>query len=457
LVTIYEQEDYVGGRSTVVWPWEQDPYLPPRPRTDEEEEEEEPVELGASIFVEANKNLQKAVKEFGLETTQYGQGEQQDGGETGVWDGERFVFKQSRFGWWDKTKLFFRYGRSPFKVKKLVESTLNSFVSLYSRLFITSPNFPFDSYLNLSIALELLPSASQTGSEYFKDRSISPLFTNELVSSATQVNYGQSIEEIHGLGALVSLAAQGAVSVKGGNRKIFEEFVVRSEANLRLGTKVKEIVKLDDGSESSSSSSSTRSKWIVKTQDGQNSGVYDAIILAAPFHESFISIPQLASQSIPPRQPYVDLHVTLILTNASSPLSSHFSLSPKSKTPNSIFSTFTTSSTSKPKFNSLNYLKLLGPKLSAKFDPHNAEITVAKVHVVKIFSKNELTEIELQGMFGLKNVLKVFKKQWKSYPYLEPIQQQTSLAQIRLDEKGIYYVNGMERLISTMETEVSVK
>ncbi|GAA5981895.1 hypothetical protein JCM5350_006556 [Sporobolomyces pararoseus] len=446
-VTIFESSGYIGGRSTLVWPWNQrDPYSPPQPPSipEDPEEELEPIELGASIFVEANKNLQKAVKEFGLEVTKYGE---QENGETGIWDGEKFVFKESGRGWWDKTKLLWRYGRSPFKVKSLVKSTVDSFLNLYDRTFITSTSFPFTSIYNFSISLpgsQLFLSSSLSGSEYFKQESISPLFTNELISAATQVNYGSSIEEIHGLGALVSLAANGAVSVRGGNRQIFEQFVERSKAELKLNTKVTEVIKLDPERKGG------RSKWLVKTEEQGQGGVYDAVILAAPYHQSSISFPQLFQESIPPSQPYVNLHVTILLTNSTTPLSSYFSLPPKITVPNSVFSTFTTPSTSKPRFNSLSYLKSLPRSISQQFDPY----TNSTVHVVKLFSKQTLSEVELEGLFGKGNVLgTVIEKFWKAYPQLEPIENEKEVAKVVLDRDGLYYVNSMERLISTMETE----
>lgn len=86
----------------MIWPWADDPYAPPRPT--DGIEPVDPIEIGASIFVDANKNLQRAVNEFGLETTTYGHEEE---GDTGVWDGEKIVFKGSG-NWWDKTKMFFR-------------------------------------------------------------------------------------------------------------------------------------------------------------------------------------------------------------------------------------------------------------------------------------------------------------------------------------------------------------
>lgn len=48
----------------------------------------------------------------------------------------------------------------------------------------------------------------------------------------------QNIDEIHGLGGTVSMATSGAVSVEGGNFKIFENFVNKSGAKLYLNSTV---------------------------------------------------------------------------------------------------------------------------------------------------------------------------------------------------------------------------
>lgn len=78
--------------------------------------------------------------------------------------------------------------------------------------------------------------------------------------------------------------------------------------------------------------------------------------------------------------------------------------------------------------------------------------------MVKLFSKETLSEVELEGLFGKGNVLgKVIEKIWKAYPQLEPIENEKELAKVVLDRDGLYYVNSMERLISTMETEVRTK
>jgi prenylcysteine oxidase/farnesylcysteine lyase len=46
------------------------------------------VELGASIFVNANKNLQRATREFDLSLY----GFEDEDGALGIWDGEQFLY-----------------------------------------------------------------------------------------------------------------------------------------------------------------------------------------------------------------------------------------------------------------------------------------------------------------------------------------------------------------------------
>lgn len=73
------------------------------------------------------------------------------------------------------------------------------------------------------------------------------------------------------------MAAAGAHSVKGGNFKIFEEFALRSGADIRLDTVVKDIqtsLEYDDNCE-------TVTRYILQTSDGGMES-FDAVIIAAP-------------------------------------------------------------------------------------------------------------------------------------------------------------------------------
>lgn len=171
------------------------------------------------------------------------------------------------------------------------------------------------------------------------------------------------------------------------------------------------------------------------------------MIIAAPFHQTGIKILNSRAPALIPPQPYVHLHVSFILTNASSPSPTYFSLPTSSTISKAIFSTLDTSSPLPPAFNSLNYLKRLSPAVGARFGE-------GEWHVIKMFSAKRLGDDLLGEIFGSGNVGKTWRKEWDAYPVLEPVLEESDLAPVRPDQ-GLYYVNGFERLISTMETEVS--
>lgn len=150
------------------------------------------------------------------------------------------------------------------KVSTLVKSTVASFNSLYTSSFVSQG--PFTSLETFANSTSLLGPLATTSQDYFAKNGVNPLFTNELVSAASTVNYGTPSSKIHGVGALVSLAAEGAMSVKGGNRKIFQEFLTRSGAEIKMGKEgtVEEITKLE-------SIDGTRSQWVVRTKGGRGS------------------------------------------------------------------------------------------------------------------------------------------------------------------------------------------
>lgn len=108
-ITIFERNNYVGGRSTTV-PIKDDHSLGS-------------IELGASIFVEANKNLMTATEKFGLKRTQLTA--LADDVTTssrpglGVWDGAEFLFEETG-SYWDSVKAIWRYGLTPLKVILLI-------------------------------------------------------------------------------------------------------------------------------------------------------------------------------------------------------------------------------------------------------------------------------------------------------------------------------------------------
>ncbi|KAI0271577.1 FAD/NAD-P-binding domain-containing protein [Gloeopeniophorella convolvens] len=411
-IDIYERSNYIGGRSTTVYPYNNSAY--------------EPIELGASIFVSINKNLWRATDEFNL--TRYGF--EDEDGDMGIWDGESFLLTQGTVGgtigsWLDSLKVLWRYGyHPPTRATKLLKSMTDKFVKLYV------PGTPrWSTIEDLSNTFEWNDLISQTGAEYFESHGVSAKFTTEMIEAATRVNYAQNVDSLHALEAMCSLAADGANSVKGGNWLIFEKFVEESKARVFLNTDVTSISRRSDA-------------WSVTTS--KKSRDYDAVILAAPYHTSGIALAPALSSAIP-QQPYIRLHVTLLSTTAETPNPEYFGLKAGAKAPTTVLTTLDGARRGgvAPEFNSLTYH---GPVKLAKNEDHDIRST--DEWVVKIFSMEPVSDEWLANMFQ-NQVSWVLRKEWDAYPVLPPT---TKFPPVKLDD-GLFYVNAFEPFISTMETE----
>ncbi|KAI0946772.1 hypothetical protein AcW1_010141 [Taiwanofungus camphoratus] len=413
-VDVFERNNYIGGRSTVVFPYDNPEF--------------EPVELGASIFVNINKNLWRATEEFGLERINFGD----DDNVMGLWDGSEILLTTGGGsllnGWWDTVKIIWRYGyQAPTRTKALVKFIQDKILVLYGR---AAPRFT--NLTSLADTLGWRTALARTTAEFFDTQGIDRRWTRELVEAATRVNYGQNVDAIHALEGLASLVPTGASSVKSGNFQIFENFLRRSNASVHLNTSVTAIARDNSGS------------WIIRTNTSRQAQAYRAVILAAPFHSTSIALspPSLASSI--PVQPYVHLHVTLLSTSSRTPNPAYFGLKGETA-PTEILTTYQKvrmEGAREPEFNSMTYHgKVQGRSGETWEGPEGEE------WVVKIFSKERITDDWLESMFG--KVGWVLRKEWDAYPVLPPT---TTFPPIKLAQ-GLYYVNAFEPFISTMETE----
>ena len=182
-VDLFEANDYLGGRSTIVYPFDNDTYPS--------------IEVGASIFVKANKNLWKATKSFNLTLQDmHGGGDDEDKSGMAIFDGQDFVYQESGsgYGWWNMAKLFWRYGYSPMTVKNSVTETVAKFTELYEDAFQLKG--PYESIHDFAQALSLHQLAYNTTKDYLTSLAVNELFIQELVAAATRVNYGQNPSQL---------------------------------------------------------------------------------------------------------------------------------------------------------------------------------------------------------------------------------------------------------------------
>ncbi|KAL8924731.1 MAG: hypothetical protein Q9172_002549 [Xanthocarpia lactea] len=448
-ITVYERNAYVGGRSTTVNVYD-DPH--------------QPVELGASIFVPVNHNLVNAAKRFHLPIKNRKRTSRRDDTEIlGVWDGQDFVFTQSdaNYQYWNIARLLWKYGISPIRTQTLMKKTVGSFLKMYD-----APYFPFKSITETASDLDLLGATAAPGQQFLTANGISEEFAHDIVQAATRVNYAQNLDQIHGLETMVCMAADGGMSIEGGNWQIFNNLIKDSGATLLLDTSVTTITK-----ESGKYTVKATSPPLGSAQDTSSTeSTYDTIILASPLQFSNITFtPPLSSP--PPFIPYVSLFVTLFTSPY--PLSpAAFNLDSGANMPTTILTTTPPNDidANALPFNSISTLGTISVPRNEEPNGNDFECgTRDREYLYKIFSPQPLSRSYIESLLqfdhtdenddghnSAKPILWIYEKRWDSYPYLPP---RTTFEDIRLsmadEEQGndsLWYTSGIESFISTMET-----
>lgn len=165
-----------------------------------------------------------------------------------------------------------------------------------------------------------------------------------------------------------------------------------------FSSKVKEISRIPDSS-----------LWSVRTSSGTE--VYRGVILAAPFHQTGISIPSELAEQIPP-QPYVRLHVTLLTTRDERMKASYFGLTSSDHIPQTILTTSegVLAGGLEPEFNSLSY-----HSHTRKMN-ETGHFNDQEEWNVKIFSKQRISDEWLSEVFD--HVSWVYRKEVRLYALL---------------------------------------
>ncbi|KAI2603346.1 prenylcysteine oxidase [Hypoxylon fragiforme] len=442
-ITIFEKTAHIGGRTLTVNVYD-DPL--------------NPVELGASIFIEANHILRNATKNFNLGTQDPGSDEK---GVLGIWDGDKFVYTQDSesSNWWNLAKLFWKYGTAPYYIYRLVQNTVATFLKLYQ-----PPYFPFRSLSATAFELGLVKVTGVTGQQFLAESKLDGAFAHDIVQASTRVNYASNLPFIHGLGTMVAMAPEGAMAVTGGNWQIFSNMVTDSKAYVALNSTVSSISK-----ESSSDPDSTSPKYTIKTKTtGTTSTInaeahpvtFDDVVIAAPYQFSGISsnadvIPHPVDEI-----PYVTLHVTLF----ASPLRfspEFFHLDPNATVPSSVLTTLGENDEAKSGPDAVGSAGFFSASLVKTV---TSPKTGGKEYVYKIFSPDKVKPEFLSRLLGAE-VPDTFTISTPSdaaadpvswyhptvfHPYPQKLPRVTFQDPVLGD--GLYYTSGIESFISTMET-----
>ncbi|KAJ5661308.1 Prenylcysteine oxidase [Penicillium longicatenatum] len=447
-VTVFERASYIGGRSTTIDAFDDPAY---------------PIELGASIFVKVNQILMNASDDLGLFVlgADHARPRQTDDS-IGIWDGSKFVFTvQNSSSWWNIAKLFWRYGLAPLRTQNLMKEIVGRFLKLYEE-----PLFPFRSLSEAAAAVNLVNVTASPGDAFLNANSISELFAREIIQASTRVNYGQNLGLIHGLESMVCMATDGAVSVHGGNWRIFDGVLKAAKTEVRLNTTVTKLVRSKEGTVRITS----KPTGLDSTQSDESE--FDEVVIAGPLQYSDISIsPPL--ERVPDDIPYAKLHVTL-LASPHRISSQFFGLDDKSSPPETILTILPEGLDlgANPKgvgpagFWSVSTLREV-PRIIVEDGKEQTE----DHYVYKIFSPERPTAEFIAELFGIEysksstsdaagpgnttigdlpksEVSWYHEKVWYPYPLMYP---RVTFEEVLL-APSVWYTSGIESFISTMET-----
>ncbi|KAJ3395817.1 hypothetical protein HDU92_004830 [Lobulomyces angularis] len=377
------------------------------------------VELGASLFAEKNYNLVNISRDLNISYSNEKEINSEKNGGLGVWDGAewkiRFVDGSSS-SWYDgilgKAKMIWRYKMGLFSGKTLAFDLAEKFFHIYD--YLNNDNhylFVEDILSNLNLTW----TVESTAKDFFLKKGVNENFVDEIIGGLVRNTYGQYVDKITAFGGLISLySAVGEVySSKNGNMNIFKEMLeVSKNVNLKLNSKVITVEKKTESGE-----------FIVTTADNKTT-VFDIVVVATPLNKVKFDNIALPIQQVE----YVTVHTTIVIGKLNL---NYFKLKDYKELPESIL---IPSSADCP-FNSFSIKTWINGTDAA---------------LVKFFSPKELEKSLLEQIFV--GTQQVYRRSIEAYPKLELKNLNKWKTPFQLTE-GLFYVNGMEEWISTMETE----
>ncbi|KAI9334670.1 Prenylcysteine lyase-domain-containing protein [Zopfochytrium polystomum] len=408
------------------------------------------AESGASMFVDVNRHLLSAAREFGLALDSNDDDEGKADGTMGVFDGTRFVYR-TRAGapWRNAAEGLWRWGAvSMYRGRRMALDA----AARFARAYEAGDALPMaeESVEGMLERLGLDALAALEGRDALRRGGVGEAFVTELIESLSRVNYAQNLD-LNAAAALVSLVPMftKTMSIKGGNELIFKEMALRSLAEILMNRTVTEIAKVTT---SENSDGVAQTAYAVTDSKGVTRE-FDAVVLAVPNNKASSSI-KFTGLAAPKTIDFIHLHVTFV-TGVLNP--EFFNLPAGSALPSVILTTATSTTTpsSDVRFNSIG--------VRHAYNPADVNGTVG-LAVTKLFSHVALDDAYLARVYS--DVRDVRRYQWDSYPVLRPpvrgdgdgADGKTGYPDVVLDRAaggsgGVVHVNAFEAAVSTMETE----
>ena len=360
------------------------------------------VEVGGTLLHSSNLILSTLATELNLEhsTSPVALGDLD--ASLAVWDGKKFLFRASTKGSAFLLALVRRYGFGNLRrFRRLAISTATAWTGVYA---LQASGRVFSGPADLLGALALEDTVTVSLRDLAYSGGVSPRVMDELAMGVLRNMYNQD-PEVSGFAGIVGMIGAGLAggslfSIADGNAALFSGALERVGADVRLGTAVVEV---------------TAGRAVI-TADGITEQ-FDAVVLAAPAEFAAIRGPGLDRYT---DNGYQEVHVTLIagIVNPA------------------YFGTRTVPGT-----------VLTTPTAEFKSFGQVGFSVEHNVAIFKIFSADAVDNALLARLFS--SVADTHALVWQAYPKMtvDPTLHSFTAA------PGIYTVNVLEAVMSTLETE----
>ncbi|KYO20164.1 prenylcysteine oxidase-like [Alligator mississippiensis] len=377
---------------------------------------------GASVH-SLNLHMQDFVKLLGLKHRR------EVAGKSAIFGGEHFVLEETDWYLLNLFRLWWHYGISFLRLQMWVEEVMEKFMRIYK---YQAHGYAFSSLEELlhSLGGEAFINMTQRSvAESLLEAGVTQRFIDDVIAAVLRSSYGQSMLLVPAFAGAMSLAgAQGNTwAVEGGNKLVCSGLLKLTKANV-VHARVTNV---------SLHSAEGKPLYQVRYEDeeGQGSGFYDMVVIAAPLHhgksnltfENFDPpIPELSGSF----QPTVTSVVHGYLN------SSYFGFPDPKLFP---FASILTTDTPNLFFNAMD--NICPVNISSSFRRKQPQ----EPAVWRVLSQQPLDKQQLKTLF--RSYYSVQVTEWQAYPYYDSTK---TLPPIVLHD-NLFYLSGVEWVASSME------
>ena len=354
----------------------------------------------------------------------------------GIFNGATFLFRTiGSLKIFDIIKGLWRYGLSSIKMSFFINSLTKKFSNIYD-LQASGKTYASVSDMLTAMGGKEMSDLTNVSADNYISSNLhwNKRLVDEFITGAMRVNYGQDIS-VNAFTTFVALAGMedGSLwSVVGGNFKIAEKVLEASGAKLVM----EDVIRV------TKTEGENGIKYTIVTEDGNETGDFDAVIVANPLNLSSIKYENFSSDvyTAAAMTPYHRTVATFIKGSINQEL-----FGEPANAKNFPLVVVTTNMEGPPfEFNSVGFE--IPSEISQKeVKEYTKPLKDDPVRVWKVFSPQPLTDAQCQSMFSLIEDKAVVD--WLAYPQYHPPEAIPSFV---LDD-GVFYVNAIEKAASAME------